>query len=261
MAMLFGKELSTEAFIRAFGEKALLRYEKARILPSLIICQALVESSGEAKSGEWLPGYSEIAQSCWNYHGMNYYNDSVTRYYPYETFTTQQERDGVLVDSVEQFCKFSDIDQELDCLYAWYNRRSTAQQQKYYGALAGCTDPSENFTNIRLAGYASASDYSEQLQKMYDRYASIAQFDAQALAPAAPSVLYYFVQAGAYHNKHYAENLMKLIKSRGFPAFIKEQQGYYKVQTGAFQVKENAEAQAEQLKAAGFDAFLAEGYI
>lgn len=256
MARLFGNELSTEEFINAFGERAALRYENSRILPSLIICQALVESSGPVENGEWLPGCSTIAESCWNYHGLNYYNDSVTKNYPYETFTTWQERDGELIESVEQFCKFTDISEELDCLYAWYGRRTTQQQQKYYGALTGCTNASENFTNIQLAGFATASNYAVQLQGMYDRYPSIAQFDAQVLAP----VRYYFVQVGAFRNKHYAENYMKLVKARGFPAFIKEQQGYYKVQTGAFQIKAYAEAQMEQLKAAGFDAFLAEGY-
>lgn len=261
MAMLFGTELSTENFINAFGEKAVLRYEQSRILPSLIICQALVESSGQVQSGEWLPGCSAIAVNCWNYHGLNYYNDSVTRNYPYETFTTWQERDGVLTESVEQFCKFSDIDEELDCLYAWYGRRATEQQREYYGALTACTDAHENFVNIQLAGFATSSTYAAQLQGMYDRYPSIAQFDVLALTPPEKPIHYYFVQVGAFRNKHYAENYMKLAKAKGFPAFIKEQQGYYKVQTGAFQVKSYALEQMEQLKAAGFDALMAEGDI
>jgi hypothetical protein len=261
MARLFGEECSTEEFIHAFGERALQRYPKSLILPSLIICQALVESSGPVSDGQWLPGCSTIAMACWNYHGLNFYNDSVTKGYAHETFITYQERDGVLVESVEQFCKFSDIEEELNCLYAWYGRRATEQQRLYYGALTGCTNAYENFVNIRLAGFATSSSYTTQLQNTYERYPSIAEFDAKALETQNPSSICYFVQVGAFRNKYYAEHYMKLVKSRGFPAIIKEQDGYYKVQTGAFQIRAYAEAQVEALKNVGIEAFIYEGEI
>jgi flagellum-specific peptidoglycan hydrolase FlgJ len=189
MANLFGKEMTYEEFIKAWGEKAVSRYSDSKVLPSLIICQAILESG-------W--GTSGIAQTLGNYHGMNYYNDGVTKGYSYATRTTQQERDGQLVDSVEQFCKFSDIDEELDCLYKWYERDKPA-----YKALHGCTDALKNFKLIKDAGYATSSAYTESLTRIYEQYPSIKTYDDMVLSPTPTIKHLYFVQIGAFKNKNY----------------------------------------------------------
>lgn len=163
MALLFGKTITNEEFIQAWGEKAAGRYETEKVLPSLIICQAIQESG-------W--GTSEISKTCWNYHGLNYYNDSVSGKYAYLSKYTQQEVNGILKDTVENFCIFNNIDEELDCLYAWYNRNKDA-----YKYLHGNTDALKNFELIRQAGYATDSSYTDNLIQIYNAYPVIRVYD------------------------------------------------------------------------------------
>ena len=249
MAFLFGKTLTNDEFIKAWGEKAVERYAKEKVLPSLPICQAILESG-------W--GTSGISQTLFNYHGMNWYGDSVTKEYKYEKRTTQQERNGVMVDSVEYFCKFDNIDEELDCYYKWLNRNKAP-----YKAIHGNTDALKNFELIKQAGYATSSQYTQSLTRIYNQYPQIRAYDDMVLntKPSPKTTHYYFVQVGAFKNKGYADNYMKIVKSKGFPAFIKEEGGYYKVQTGAFTVKVNAEKQVADLSAKGIQAFISEGDI
>lgn len=249
MAHLFGNEITKEDFIDSFGKKALERYKKEQVLPSLIICQAILESG-------W--GTSGIAETLYNYHGLNYYNDSVTKGYSFETRTTQQERNGVLVDSVENFCKFYTIDEELDCLYKWYNR-----DNKYYKALHGNLDALKNFELIKQSGYATDSGYTNKLTNIYNQYTSIQGYDRICIDSTFSSVTkkFYCVQTGAFRNKDYAINQTELLTANGFDSFIKEQDGYYKVQTGAFEIKQNAESQAEKLRNKGFACCIEIDYV
>lgn len=164
MALLFGKTITNKEFIQAWGEKAVERYKVEKVLPSLVICQAIQESG-------W--GTSEISKICWNYHGLNYYNDSVTKNYSYLNKCTQQEdKNGILKDTVENFCIFNDIDEELDCLYSWYNRDKEA-----YKCLHGNTDALRNFELIREAGYATDSRYTDNLTQIYSMYPEIRAYD------------------------------------------------------------------------------------
>ena len=73
--------------------------------------------------------------------------------------------------------------------------------------------------------------------------------------PASNGALYR-VQVGAYSKKENADNQLKVVKAKGFDAFITQVDGLYKVQVGAYSVKANAEAQLAKVKAAGFDAFI-----
>lgn len=64
------------------------------------------------------------------------------------------------------------------------------------------------------------------------------------------------VQAGSFDVKANADDLAAKLKSAGFAAIVKLEDGQYKVQCGAFDVLANAEKLVQQLKAAGFDAII-----
>lgn len=82
-----------------------------------------------------------------------------------------------------------------------------------------------------------------------------AKLTAELEKPALNGTLYR-VQIGAYSKKENADNQLKVVKAKGFDAFITQVDGLYKVQVGAYSVKANAEAQLAKVKAAGFDAFI-----
>lgn len=66
----------------------------------------------------------------------------------------------------------------------------------------------------------------------------------------------YTVQCGSFTNKSNAEKLFNKIKSAGFDALVKNEDGQYKVQCGVFRHKNNAKTLVSALKAKGFDAII-----
>jgi N-acetylmuramoyl-L-alanine amidase len=64
------------------------------------------------------------------------------------------------------------------------------------------------------------------------------------------------VQAGAFSDKKNADELVLLIKAKGFNAFSYTEDHTYKVQTGAFSDKKAAEQLASRLNSAGFHAYI-----
>lgn len=96
-------------------------------------------------------------------------------------------------------------------------------------------------------------------QRMGDLAAKVtAKLGSTAIEPEKPAAsgTLYRVQVGAYSKKENADNQLKVVKAKGFDAFITQVDGLYKVQVGAYSVKANAEAQLAKVKAAGFDAFI-----
>lgn len=65
------------------------------------------------------------------------------------------------------------------------------------------------------------------------------------------------VQLGAFANKKNAEDLVKVLKSKGFDAIVTFDGSLFRVQTGAYSVKKNAENQLKKVKGSGYaDAFV-----
>ena len=225
-ANLFGTCVTKSEFIYAWGNEALKHYPTEKVLPSLPICQAILESG-------W--GTSGISITLNNYHGMNYYNDSVTSGYEFEERTTYQERNGVLVPSKEYFCKFGTMEEEMECYYKWLNRNKDA-----YRAIHGNTDALENFVLIKQAGYATSSRYTQSLTRIYNQYPEIQAFDDEVLTPRPTATHFYIVQTGAFKVYDNAVAQTKELAEANLPSYINKIDGYYKVQVGAFTVYENA---------------------
>lgn len=205
---LFNKEVTELEFIDAFGEIALKRYADTQVLPSLCICQAILES-----------GWGTTTLSTYgNYHGMNYYADPVTAGCSHITMSAPQEVDGKIIYNREEFCIFTNIKEETDVYFHWLTRPN-----QYYQALHGCTDPYENFRNIKLAGYATDSGYIDKLTSIYNRFPSIKTWDDKARHGKTKTV--------------------------------------YRVVTGSYEIEENAQKRVEELKQAGFDSFILRGEL
>ncbi len=69
---------------------------------------------------------------------------------------------------------------------------------------------------------------------------------------------HYRVQAGAYSDITKYREHEALIKSKGFPVKMIQEENLYKCQVGLYSGKTNAERKAAQLKAKGIDAFVKE---
>ncbi len=88
---------------------------------------------------------------------------------------------------------------------------------------------------------------------------------AQAIASAILGTLgeenvtgptYYRVQAGAFQNRQYADQLLYELLDQGYPAFMLHEDGYYKVQVGAYLQLGNAIAMEQRLRDAGYSTLI-----
>lgn len=204
-------------FINTFGEKAVARYPKEKVLPSLVICQAILES-GWGKTG--------LAVNANNFHGLKWFNDSICRPYKAINYKTQEEYQVGHITNIEcAFCLFDDINQELDCYYSWLHRN-----KEPYRKIHGCTDPVVNFHLIKEGGYATDSGYVSKLERIYNQYiAYIKPFDDRCLGikeqgEKPMKTKMYKVQVGAYTIRGNAEFMAKRLQEAGFPCFIKEEE-------------------------------------
>ena len=217
--------MTKEEFIKLFGEKAVARYPKEKILPSLVICQAILESG-------W--GTTDKAVKLNNYHGIKWYNDSVCRPYKAVNCKTWEEYQvGTITNIDSLFCKFDSIDQELDCYYSWLRR-----PKKAYADLHGCTDAIKCFSLIKEAGYATDSQYTSKLTRIYTEYKSLIKpYDDIVLSPENM----YRVQIGSFLSINNAIRRAKEVRCKGYPSIIKKYGEYHRVQVGAYESKANAE--------------------
>lgn len=67
---------------------------------------------------------------------------------------------------------------------------------------------------------------------------------------------FYMVQTGIFRRREYAEDELRELQERGYPAFMVAKNGLYYVRAGAFRNLENAIAQERQLRQQGFATYL-----
>lgn len=232
--------MTKENFIKQFGERALSRYKSEKILPSLVICQAILETG-------W--GTTDKAVSLNNYHGIKWYNDSVCKPYRAVNCKTWEEYTvGTITDITALFCAFDSIDQELDCYYSWLRRPKQA-----YTDLHGCMDALKCFELIKQAGYATDSQYTAKLTRIYNENPLIAEYDRKAINIVKGCDEYLRVQIGSFIDfdraVRYAKEASEKLK---MSVCIKKYGEYHRVQLGAFTQKTNAESCKQRAVNAGY---------
>lgn len=67
---------------------------------------------------------------------------------------------------------------------------------------------------------------------------------------------FYRVQAGAFRNRPYAEDLLYQLQQQNFPAFILFEDNLFKVQVGAFRKLDNAVRMEDMLRRYGYSTFI-----
>ena len=67
---------------------------------------------------------------------------------------------------------------------------------------------------------------------------------------------FYMVQTGIFRRRDYAEEELRELQERGYPAFIVAKNGLYFVRAGAFRNLDNAIAQERQLRQQGFATYI-----
>lgn len=158
-------------FIESVGNHAVKVYNATRILPSLCIAQALLESNkADYRQGKLV--LSGLAADCHNYHGMKWSESCGTDYKEYKT--KEQRPDGTYYEVIARFRKFDSLESGIDGYYQFL-------QYKRYQNLRNVTDYTKACELIREDGWATSLSYTSNLIKRIE-FLGLDKYDIKAIA-------------------------------------------------------------------------------
>lgn len=159
--------MTNKEFIEQIAAAALKYYPTYKILPSMTIAQACLES-GFGKTG--------LAKDCHNYFGMKWTSTCKMKYKEYTT--TEQKPNGTPYTIVAKFRKYANVSEGIKGYYDFldYSR---------YANLKGQIDYKEACQDIKVDGWATDIKYPSKLISIIEQYA-LWQHDLQAVYPQGP---------------------------------------------------------------------------
>ena len=158
--------MTLDEFIEKVGRSAQKYYSQYRILPSLCIAQALLESNkGNYKNG--VLNLSGLATECHNYFGMKWTEGCGCDYKEYKT--KEQRKDGSYYEITARFRKYPDIDSGIRGYFDFL-------QYPRYANLKGVTSYQDACNLIRADGWATSLTYTENLIARIE-YLQLYRFD------------------------------------------------------------------------------------
>ena len=150
-------------FIEIIGSAAVVAYGEYKILPSLAIAQAILESN-------W--GKSGLSKDCYNFFGMKWRDGCGCDYKEYAT--KEQRPDGSYYTIKARFRKYSSVAEGIQGYYKFLSG------YKRYHNLIGVTDAYTACDLIRADGWATSLKYAENLKKMIRTY-SLTDYDQKVI--------------------------------------------------------------------------------
>ncbi len=152
-----------KAFIELIGSAAVVAYGKYKILPSLTIAQAILESN-------W--GKSGLSKECYNFFGMKWREGCGCEYKEY--LTKEQRKDGSYYTVKAKFRKYPSVEAGIE---GYYNFLSG---YKRYHNLIGEIDSDDACDLIRADGWATSLKYAEKLKNMIRTY-NLTDYDKKVI--------------------------------------------------------------------------------
>lgn len=140
-------------FINNIGNISKKYYPKYKILPSVTIAQAILESN-------W--GKSELSRKYNNYFGIKAHG-----YKNYISFKTKEEVNGKLIVITSTFRKYNSLDESIRN----YNEFLTKENKIYLkNGILNKLDYKSQALCLQKTGYATDSKYSEKLIRIIEKY-------------------------------------------------------------------------------------------
>jgi hypothetical protein len=160
--------MTNKELIEQIGTAAVKHYPTYRILPSMTIAQAILESN-------W--GKSGLAKDCHNYFGMKWTSTCGTEYKEYST--QEQRKDKTWYTVKAKFRKYGSVTEGIKGYYDFLN-------YSRYRNLKGVTDYRESCILIKEDGWATDVSYTAKLTKLIKDNA-LWKYDLQAIYSKAPT--------------------------------------------------------------------------
>ena len=162
--------MNQNEFIQMIGNAAVVAYPTYKILPSLTIAQAILES-GWGKSG--------LSKECYNYFGMKWKQGCGCDYKEYST--KEQRKDGSYYTITARFRKYPDTASGIRGYYEFLSG------YKRYHNLIGVTDAEKACDLIRQDGWATSLAYATNLKNLIKKY-NLTAYDQIALGKVAGTI-------------------------------------------------------------------------
>ncbi len=144
--------MTKNEFIEMIGKAAVSYYPEYKILPSLTIAQAIIESN-------W--GKSGLSKDCHNYFGMKWREGCGCDYKEYKT--KEQNKDGSYITITARFRKYPSLEEGIKGYYQFL-------QYKRYQNLRGVEGYEKACDLIRQDGWATSLSYAQNLKKTIKKY-------------------------------------------------------------------------------------------
>jgi len=160
--------MTNKELISQIGAAAVKHYPTYKILPSMTIAQAILESN-------W--GKSGLAKDCHNYFGMKWTRNCGTQYKEYST--TEHKKDGTPYVIKAKFRKYSSVSDGIKGYYVFLN-------YSRYKNLKGVTDYRESCFLIKEDGWATDVSYTSKLITLI-KDNDLWMYDLQAIYTKPPT--------------------------------------------------------------------------
>lgn len=154
--------MTNKEFIDMIGKAAVAEYERFKILPSLTIAQAILESN-------W--GKSGLSQKAHNYFGMK--AGSGWKGATYNAQTQEQTPAGQAFTINAAFRAYPDVQAGIRGYYVFL-------QYPRYANLKGVTDYKEACRLIKADGWATDVSYTDKLVSLIEKY-GLVKYDEEVL--------------------------------------------------------------------------------
>lgn len=154
--------MTNKEFIDMIGKAAVAEYERFKILPSLTIAQAILESN-------W--GRSMLSQKAYNYFGMK--AGSGWKGATYSSKTQEQTPAGKAFTINADFRAYPDVQAGIRGYYVFL-------QYPRYANLKGVTDYKEACRLIKADGWATDVKYTDKLVSLIEKY-GLTKYDEEVL--------------------------------------------------------------------------------
>ncbi len=154
--------MTNSALIKKIGNAAVKLYPTHKILPSLTIAQAILESG-------W--GKSTLSQKYHNYFGMKWVEGCGTKYVAFKT--QEQRADGSYYTITAKFRKYTSLTKGIEGYYKFL-------QYPRYANLKGVTDYKLACKLIREDGWATSLSYENLLVTLIEQF-SLTDYDKQVI--------------------------------------------------------------------------------
>ena len=160
--------MNKNEFIKRVGDYAVKHYSEHKILPSLTIAQAILESS-------W--GTSDLAVKAHNYFGMKWTEGCGCSFYA--KTTGEQRADGSYYKIVAKFRSYKTMNKGLAGYYKFIDSKP------WYNNLKGVKNYKKACKLIKEDGWATSINYTKNLIRIIEMY-DLTKYDDLVLKKSKP---------------------------------------------------------------------------